>query len=97
MSLKIYNTLTQEKEEFQPIDPPQVKMYVCGITPYDETHLGHARAYLTFDVIRRYLEESGYQVNYIQNITDIDDKIIQKSKVKTIKKSLKNTPIHILK
>jgi cysteinyl-tRNA synthetase len=83
MSLKIYNTLTQEKEEFQPIDPPQVKMYVCGITPYDETHLGHARAYLTFDVIRRYLEESGYQVNYIQNITDIDDKIIQKSKVKS--------------
>lgn len=79
MSLRIYNTLSQEKEEFVPLNPPKVSMYVCGITPYDETHLGHARAYITFDVVRRYLEESGYDVTYIQNITDIDDKIIKKS------------------
>lgn len=79
MSLRIYNTLAKQKEEFQPINPPQVKMYVCGITPYDETHLGHARAYVTFDIVHRYLEESGFEVNYIQNVTDIDDKIIKKS------------------
>jgi len=79
MTPKIYNTLTGRKEEFQPLSPPRVKMYVCGITPYDETHLGHARAYLTFDIIRRYLEYKGYEVFYVQNITDIDDKIIQKS------------------
>ncbi len=80
MPLKVYNDLTSQKEEFQPLDPPKVSMYVCGITPYDETHLGHARAYVTFDVIRRYLEYSGYQVKYVQNITDVDDKIINKSK-----------------
>jgi cysteinyl-tRNA synthetase len=85
MTLKLYNTLTRQKEEFLPLTPPQVKMYVCGITPYDETHLGHARAYITFDVIRRYLEVSGYEVFYIQNITDIDDKIIQKAKLKSQK------------
>src|SRR3989338_52436 len=78
MPLKIYNTLTKQKDEFQPLDPPNVKMYVCGITPYDETHLGHARAYVAFDVIRRYLEYIGYKVTYIQNITDVDDKIIAK-------------------
>ncbi len=79
MSLRIYNTLTQQKEEFQPLDPPKIKMYVCGITPYDETHLGHARAYVAFDIVRRYLDESGYEVTYVQNITDIDDKIIKRS------------------
>lgn len=79
MALRVYNTLTREKEEFQPWDPPKVRMYVCGITPYDETHLGHARAYVTFDVIRRYLEYCEYQVYHVQNITDIDDKIIKKS------------------
>ena len=79
MALFVYNTLSRRKEEFRPIDPPHVGMYVCGITPYDETHLGHARAYVTFDLIRRYLEYSGYQVKHIQNITDIDDKIIAKS------------------
>jgi len=78
--LKIYNDLTRQKEEFQPINSPRVGLYVCGITPYDETHLGHARAYLTFDIIRRYLEYSGFYVNHIQNITDIDDKIIKKSR-----------------
>jgi len=80
--LKIYNNLTRKKEVFEPIDPPKVAMYVCGITPYDETHLGHARAYVTFDIIKRYIEYSGYSVVHVQNITDIDDKIIQKSKIK---------------
>jgi len=80
MPLKVYNNLTRKLEEFEPISEKQVGMYVCGITPYDETHLGHARAYITFDVIRRYLEYSGYKVKHVQNITDIDDKIINKSK-----------------
>lgn len=79
MVLKLYNDLTRRKEEFQPLNPSEVKMYVCGVTPYDECHLGHGRAYVTFDVIRRYLEFSGYQVTHIQNFTDIDDKIIKKS------------------
>ncbi|MDD4179324.1 MAG: cysteine--tRNA ligase [Candidatus Margulisbacteria bacterium] len=83
MPLKIYNTLTRQKEEFQPLNSPKVGMYVCGITPYDETHLGHGRAYVTFDVIKRYLEFLGYEVNHVQNITDVDDKIIKKSKVKS--------------
>ena len=77
--MKIYNTLTRRKDEFQPLDPPKVRMYVCGITPYDETHLGHGRAYVTFDVVCRYLEYSGYEVTYVQNITDVDDKIINKA------------------
>ena len=85
MPLKLYNNLTRKLETFEPLNSPQVGMYVCGITPYDETHLGHARAYVTFDIIRRYLEYSGYKVKHIQNVTDIDDKIIQKSKVKSQK------------
>jgi len=80
MALKVYNDLTNKKEEFQPLDPPAVKMYVCGITPYDETHLGHGRAYVAFDIVRRYLEYSGFKVEHIQNITDVDDKIIKKSR-----------------
>ena len=79
--LKIYNNLTRKKEEFAPLNPPDVGMYVCGITPYDETHLGHARAYVTFDVIHRYLEYLGFKVKHVQNITDIDDKIIKKSEI----------------
>ncbi|MFA5839922.1 MAG: cysteine--tRNA ligase [Candidatus Margulisiibacteriota bacterium] len=79
MALSIFNTLSGRKEEFAPLNPPNVKMYVCGITPYDETHIGHARAYITFDVIRRYLENSGYKVQSVQNFTDVDDKIIKKS------------------
>ncbi|MDD5382036.1 MAG: cysteine--tRNA ligase [Candidatus Margulisbacteria bacterium] len=78
--MKIYNTLNRQKEEFQPLDPLEVRMYVCGITPYDETHLGHGRAYITFDIVRRYLEYSGFKVQHIQNITDVDDKIIAKSR-----------------
>jgi cysteinyl-tRNA synthetase len=79
MSLLIHNTLSGKKEEFQPLVKGQVGMYVCGITPYDYTHLGHGRCYITFDLIHRYLKHKGYQVKYIQNITDIDDKIIKKS------------------
>ncbi len=79
MGLKVYNTLSGRKEEFLSLDPPQVRMYVCGITPYDETHLGHGRAYVTFDLIKRYLNYSGYKVKHVQNITDVDDKIIAKS------------------
>ncbi len=82
MELRIYNTLSQKKEEFEPLNSSEVKMYVCGITPYDETHLGHGRAYITFDVIQRYLKELGYKVKYVQNITDIDDKIIKKSQIR---------------
>ncbi|MFH2069771.1 MAG: cysteine--tRNA ligase [Elusimicrobiota bacterium] len=77
--LTIHNTLTGKKEKFTPLFPGEVKMYVCGITPYDECHLGHARCYVFFDVFRRYLEYSGYIVRFIQNFTDIDDKIIKKS------------------
>lgn len=77
--LKIHNTLTKKKEEFKPIVPNQVGIYVCGVTVYDYCHIGHARTYLNFDMIIRYLQYSGYQVNYIRNITDIDDKIIKRS------------------
>ena len=87
MPLDIYNTLTGRKQRFISLQPGKVKMYVCGITPYDFCHLGHGRAYVTFDVIRRYLEYSGYEVNYIQNITDIDDKIIKRAK--NLRKSTK--------
>jgi cysteinyl-tRNA synthetase len=79
MPLKIYNTLAKDYQIFEPLNPPKVNMYVCGITPYDDAHLGHGRAYVVFDCIRRYLELSGYNVNYIQNITDIDDKIIKRA------------------
>ncbi|MDO8734830.1 MAG: cysteine--tRNA ligase, partial [Elusimicrobiota bacterium] len=79
--LKIYNTFSGKKEEFIPVDKngKNVNMYVCGITPYDEVHLGHARCYVVFDVIRRYLKYKDYTVKYIQNFTDIDDKIINRS------------------
>ena len=73
--MKIYNTLTRNIEEFKP-SGNVVNMYVCGITPYSQSHLGHAMCAIVFDVIRRYLEFSGYEVNYIQNFTDIDDKMI---------------------
>lgn len=79
MSLKLYNTLSKEKEEFKPREPGKVSLYVCGVTPYDYCHLGHARVYITWDVIRRYLEYRGYQVRQVQNFTDIDDKIIRKA------------------
>ncbi len=73
--MKIYNTMSRQKEDFTP-QGGAVKMYVCGVTPYDEAHLGHAMSYIVFDVIRRYLLYRGYQVRHVQNVTDIDDKII---------------------
>lgn len=80
MTLTIYNTLTRRKEPFHPIEPGKVRMYCCGITVYDYCHLGHARTCLVWDVVRRYLQWSGYQVNYIQNFTDIDDKILKRAR-----------------
>jgi len=74
--MRIYNTLTRRKEEFVPIEPGRVRMYVCGPTPYNVIHIGNARTFLIFDVIRRYLEFAGYQVRMVQNITDVDDKVI---------------------
>jgi len=76
MTLKLYNSLTRKKEEFVPVEDGKVKMYVCGMTVYSDAHIGHARTYFAFDVIRRYLEYKGYNVTYVQNITDVDDKII---------------------
>lgn len=77
--LKIYNTLTQKKEKFTPMHAKKVGMYVCGMTVYDLCHIGHARVLVAFDVILRYLSMQGYQVNYVRNITDIDDKIIKRA------------------
>ena len=77
--MKLFNTLTQSLEEFVPITDP-VRIYVCGVTPYDTTHLGHAFTYVSFDTLIRYLEYSGHTVKYVQNVTDIDDDIIRKSK-----------------
>jgi len=77
--LKIYNTLAREKQSFSPITPGKVRMYVCGITTYDYCHLGHARMMMAFDVVYRWLRASGYDVTYVRNITDIDDKIIKRA------------------
>ncbi len=77
--IRIYNTLTQQKEEFRPIEAGKVRMYVCGMTVYDYCHLGHARVLVAFDVITRYLRHRGYDVNYVRNITDIDDKILRRA------------------
>ncbi|MGZ5258706.1 MAG: cysteine--tRNA ligase, partial [Burkholderiales bacterium] len=78
--LKIYNTLAREKQQFIPIIPGQVRMYVCGITVYDYCHVGHARFMVVFDIVRRWLRASGYEVTYVRNITDIDDKIIKRAR-----------------
>jgi cysteinyl-tRNA synthetase len=77
--LKIYNTLTRDKEEFRPIVPGQVRIYVCGVTVYDYCHLGHARFLLVFDMVTRWLRASGFDVTYVRNVTDIDDKIIKRA------------------
>jgi len=77
--LKIYNTLTGQKETFEPLVPKTVRMYVCGVTVYDESHLGHARSALAFDVIRNYFRFSGYAVTFVKNFTDVDDKIIARA------------------
>ncbi len=80
MSLYIYNSLARKKEEFKPLSPAQAKMYVCGPTVYDEPHIGHARSAYIFDVIRRYLIYKGYKVTFVRNVTDVDDKIIEKAR-----------------
>ncbi|TMC64982.1 MAG: cysteine--tRNA ligase, partial [Chloroflexota bacterium] len=78
--MKLFNTLTQSLEEFVPIDENAVRMYVCGITPYDTTHLGHAFTYVIFDTLIRYLEFRGRKVKYVQNVTDVDDDVLRKAK-----------------
>ncbi|ACA87387.1 cysteine--tRNA ligase [Shewanella woodyi] len=77
--LKLYNSLTRQKEEFKPLQPGKVGMYVCGITIYDLCHIGHGRTFVAFDMIVRYLRYSGYDVNFLRNITDVDDKIIKRA------------------
>src|SRR6476660_6934111 len=77
--LTLYNTLSGKQEEFKPLTPKQVRMYVCGVTVYDYSHIGHARSALVFDVLRRYLEYSGYEVTFVKNFTDVDDKIIKRA------------------
>ncbi|MFD3271670.1 cysteine--tRNA ligase [Paenibacillus dendritiformis] len=79
MTLQIYNTMTRRKETFVPIHPDKVNMYVCGPTVYDYIHIGNARPQIVFDVVRRYLEQIGYEVNYVVNFTDVDDRLIRKS------------------
>ena len=77
--LTIYNSLARSKQQFVPIRPGEVGMYVCGMTVYDFCHLGHARVLVVFDVVRRWLASRGYVVKYVRNITDIDDKIIKRA------------------
>jgi len=79
MSLRVYNTMAGRKEEFVPLRPGKVGMYVCGVTVYDYCHIGHARANIVFDVIYRYLKFAGFEVNYVRNYTDVDDKIINRA------------------
>ena len=74
--LKVYNTMTRRKEEFKPLKKGEVSIYCCGVTPYNHPHIGNARPFVTWDVIRRYFAKKGYKVHYIQNFTDVDDKII---------------------
>jgi cysteinyl-tRNA synthetase len=78
--LRIYNTQTRQKEEFIPKQEGKVSMYVCGVTPYNYCHLGHARAYITFDIVKKYLRFKGYDVFHVQNFTDVDDKLIKQAK-----------------
>ena len=78
--MKLYSTLTGEATEFAPADGNTVRMYVCGVTPYSSTHIGHALSYVAFDVLRRYLEHLGFQVRHVQNFTDVDDKIIERAR-----------------
>lgn len=79
MKIKLHNTISGKKEEFVPIEPNKVRMYVCGMTVYDYCHIGHARVMVGFDVITRFLRHAGYGVTYIRNITDVDDKIFNRA------------------
>jgi cysteinyl-tRNA synthetase len=80
MSLRLYNTRTRSVQEFKPLNPPHVRIYVCGLTPSADAHIGHARSFLFFDVLRRYLVHLGYEVRYVQNVTDIDDRSIARAR-----------------
>ena len=77
--MKLYNSVTKQVDDFTPIAPPTVSLYVCGVTVYDYCHLGHARAYVAFDLLKRVLTHHGYTVIHVQNVTDIDDKIIARA------------------
>ena len=77
--MKIFNTMSRTKEEFVPVKPGRVSMYVCGPTVYNLIHIGNARPMIVFDTVRRYFEYKGYKVNYVSNFTDVDDKIIKKA------------------
>ena len=79
MTIRIYNSLGRVKEKFEPIEPGKVRMYVCGPTAYDSCHIGHARSVVVFDVIARYLKARNFQVVYVRNFTDVDDKIINRA------------------
>nr|HPQ81838.1 class I tRNA ligase family protein [bacterium] len=79
MPLVVFNTLSGKKEEFAPVAPPKVGLYTCGITAYDTCHLGHARAAVVFDMVYRHLMHKGYEVTYVRNYTDVDDKIINRA------------------
>jgi len=80
MPLTLYNSLTRRESPFEPLEPPKVRMYCCGVTVYDYCHVGHARAYIVWDMVRRYLMWRGYDVRYVQNFTDIDDKILDRAR-----------------
>jgi cysteinyl-tRNA synthetase len=79
MTLRVYDTLSGEKRPFETLEPGKVRMYVCGVTPYDRCHVGHARSALTYDIVFRYLRFSGLEVTYVRNFTDVDDKIIKRA------------------
>src|SRR3970040_3052118 len=79
MTLAVYNTLTDRKQPFEPLEPGVVRMYVCGPTVYDKAHVGHAMSSIVFDIIRRYLEYKGYTVRHVMNYTDVDDKVIRRA------------------
>lgn len=84
MTIRVYNTLTKQKEEFKPLLKGKAGIYVCGVTPYNDPHVGNARPFITWDVIRRFLEHEGYDVTHVQNFTDVDDKIINKANVEGV-------------
>ena len=80
MTIRLYNTLTQRTETFEPLVPGKATLYVCGLTTYDKAHAGHARTYTTFDVLGRHLRARGYEVTFVRNVTDVDDKILARAK-----------------
>ena len=82
--IRIFNSMTGQKEDLQPLQPGRISMYVCGDTVFDLSHMGHARSKIAFDVVRRYLTFSGFAVNFVRNITDVDDKIINQAKLEKV-------------